>query len=60
MSKIERLHLLGWPVRQNHRGGEGIQPAGAAYARIVEYLCLSALFVGWAGFWATVIWWIFR
>ena len=58
MAMIERLPLLGSaepPTRRTNT--DPLRPA-RPLSRLAEHLVLLALFVGWAGFWFAVIWWI--
>jgi len=58
MAMIERLPLLGAAELPTRRTDTAPLRPARPLSPLAEHLVLLALFVGWAGFWFAVIWWI--
>lgn len=58
MAMIEQMPLLGSAALATGRtDADPLRPA-RPLSPLAVFVLLFSLFIGWAGFWLTVIWWI--
>ncbi len=58
MAMIEQMPLLGSAALPTGRTDTDPQRPARQLSPLAQHLALFALFIGWAGFWLAVIWWI--